>query len=953
MTEQTVKLRISTALDPLFLALLEEYPAELELYRDDQADSVGYEFVDGQRFCSFLDWAVAQQFDFTDLVSQTLHEHLMYWKDQCLEQRDQAINPAEQATLFDTDLPTKTPRALLETDTVKKFKRNFSAVISQVMIFFYEGQDGMHWYEETPKRIAEFFNNDPERTDLFLRFLAATSPLRNIRENVRGALQALNQFDHGARFAPDYVEISRKEYDKAFKAGDQNVYFKHFFDKKTGQKGIKYLRIVCPPESALKAASKDKYKIKCADDSCCFDLAMPNHETNAARTAQDIDLSGPKVSAFYKNLTTAPELDDSVTVDTWMLKAFGFRAMDASEKSEKGAPSKAEYEVIANTVRDLAAEVGVTPRQFQAAVWVGVKRMYGNVMKDTDEPFEVVLEREARTLAQQGEFGFADEPVQEIAERRRRQQDALMRETVFNPEDEDNEFEYGENPLPDLESWGVWPNVVEFVTAMPDGPQKGKVINALKKDPALPLIDVEKIAAQVEGKKEIEFDKYELDLIDSAKRLGGIEFTKWFKFQIPKLRTQRYDLGLERTGVADGYYVYKHDWKITRERLAWDARTALMFRNYENAHGETELKNRINNGLYVSFFVVPIFGGIRDWIEGTREQLHQYSWEEAMDAAAAWHATCNIGGSEKYNDTDETVFEYPDGWTIKRITDPHNLEVEGTLMGHCVGSYAGRTTFQLGSDQIYSLRDAKNKPHVTIELHAGGSDSAIAGNTDVFEIEQIQGKGNDEPIPEYKDRVRDWLSTLDASWVGNGRTSSTMDSLDNFSAYIHEMNKGTRDAYGARSPREAFKDLYRDAYYMAEKSISRGRYNEWSGHEITDDLARFAAQSDESGIEDFLTEEESTGNDQTYDWEVYSPTEEDFEREKSEPKPDPDEYDDGEEDSDYIDDLKDWEQKYEEYRDEYAQNERDEQARTFLPAAFPGAILNRFYELKRQAQVSA
>jgi hypothetical protein len=62
---------------------------------------------------------------------------------------------------------------------------------------------------------------------------------------------------------------------------------------------------------------------------------------------------------------------------------------------------------------------------------------------------------------------------------------------------------------------------------------------------------------------------------------------------------------------------------------------------------------------------------------------------------------------------EEVVFEWPDGWTIKKL-GPEALGREGELMGHCVGGYC--TDVRNQNSHIYSLRDEKNQPHVTFEV---------------------------------------------------------------------------------------------------------------------------------------------------------------------------------------------------------------------------------------------
>lgn len=71
-------------------------------------------------------------------------------------------------------------------------------------------------------------------------------------------------------------------------------------------------------------------------------------------------VSGPKVSAFYRNITGDTDI---VTVDTIMAKAAGLGSV---------VSPKVRAAVVAACV-SLADEYGLTPRDMQAAVWVAYR----------------------------------------------------------------------------------------------------------------------------------------------------------------------------------------------------------------------------------------------------------------------------------------------------------------------------------------------------------------------------------------------------------------------------------------------------------------------------------------------------------------------------------------------------------------------------------------------------
>ena len=87
-------------------------------------------------------------------------------------------------------------------------------------------------------------------------------------------------------------------------------------------------------------------------------------------------LGGPKVRAFFANITGD---HDAVTVDTWAYRAAtgDFRPHPTKNGpymfAEIPAPQGAEYDLVARAFRECAKIVGVTSREFQAAVWVHVR----------------------------------------------------------------------------------------------------------------------------------------------------------------------------------------------------------------------------------------------------------------------------------------------------------------------------------------------------------------------------------------------------------------------------------------------------------------------------------------------------------------------------------------------------------------------------------------------------
>lgn len=166
--------------------------------------------------------------------------------------------------------------------------------------------------------------------------------------------------------------------------------------------------------------------------------------------------------------------------------------------------------------------------------------------------------------------------------------------------------------------------------------------------------------------------------------------------------------------------------------------------------------------------------------------------------------------------------------SIKALEDA--LKYEGETMGHCVGGYCPDVVE--GRSRIYSLRDKKGQPHVTIEV-APREFSEIfnslpeSDRVEVFknapkwatdaqlletlqklypekvgpleEIVQIKGKGNKAPKDEYLPAVQDFVRSGNWSNVGDLKNTGLID-LDQ-AGVPNQMRGGqrfvTQDEYEA------------------------------------------------------------------------------------------------------------------------------------------------------------
>jgi hypothetical protein len=135
------------------------------------------------------------------------------------------------------------------------------------------------------------------------------------------------------------------------------------------------------------------------------------------------------------------------------------------------------------------------------------------------------------------------------------------------------------------------------------------------------------------------------------------------------------------------------------------------------------------------------------------------------------------------------------------------LKYEGDTMGHCVGGYCPDVV--AGKSRIYSLRDKRGEPHVTVEVQPGNLDPGMWYETqpqavrDAMDaenyrgynirhspqfkeaqasappsIKQIKGKQNAAPKADYLPYVQDFVRSGEWSDVGDFRNTGLMRAED-------------------------------------------------------------------------------------------------------------------------------------------------------------------------------
>jgi hypothetical protein len=150
----------------------------------------------------------------------------------------------------------------------------------------------------------------------------------------------------------------------------------------------------------------------------------------------------------------------------------------------------------------------------------------------------------------------------------------------------------------------------------------------------------------------------------------------------------------------------------------------------------------------------------------------------------------------------------PDGTTVAEdagytaLRDA--LKYEGDVMGHCVGGYCDDVL--AGRSRIFSLRDARGEPHVTIEAapRARGPLSGEAPDAaNLTDIIQIKGKQNRAPNDEYLPFVQDFVRNGTWGNVGDLGNTGLVRLPDGRYITNEQWREGIRPAIAERNPQWA------------------------------------------------------------------------------------------------------------------------------------------------------
>ena len=173
----------------------------------------------------------------------------------------------------------------------------------------------------------------------------------------------------------------------------------------------------------------------------------------------------------------------------------------------------------------------------------------------------------------------------------------------------------------------------------------------------------------------------------------------------------------------DKYIKYAHALNATAEVIAWITHT-LANHLQKTEEDQTEIEHIIDYLLSDS---------------APKTNLTAMSYADALRNTKKWTKILIKKGEniqETESDT-EVAIDFGDGFKIVKLLGKNAYEREGYLMRHCVAGYYGT------DKEIYSLRDAHNMPHCTMERN-----------------QQVKGKGNGDIHPKYVGYVVQFLQYI-------------------------------------------------------------------------------------------------------------------------------------------------------------------------------------------------
>lgn len=337
-----------------------------------------------------------------------------------------------------------------------------------------------------------------------------------------------------------------------------------------------------------------------------------------------------------------------------------------------------------------------------------------------------------------------------------------------------------EDAINALQSKGVSEGIIQFVHSLPND-KKGKAIGALNQNPSMMIDDLK-------------------SLFESGYKPSGTE----------KQLVQDYDPRFQSWAL--------YQYKLQRSNKLND-----------DPHDDRWNYNKSIRDIKDNLDEIHDFWRAHS-LDNPNYNLGTKSLEEAYEDSNEWHRAMTQRGSGKFYlpfKRDESgqiidekiVHRFEDGSMMVRVEDPNDLDVEGSFMHHCVGSYAKQVEY--GECTIYSLRNKFNQPEATIEVGRDGK------------VIQIKGPSNSEIHDEDKvEKIAEFFESRDDIKKKSGE------------GYVHQRGREW-------DPSEVDWSIYPDDLRYSITEAAYGPYLEDYDDEDHGDFARFGITADEFDQNEF------------------------------------------------------------------------------------------------------
>jgi len=281
------------------------------------------------------------------------------------------------------------------------------------------GKDAKDWYKEINQKIYEAFPNEEDGT-LFLIILAIFAAGASLTQNFKIAarvyyglksdLEDPQRKSELEMVAEKYMKAPGKLNDEFHKGNHKNL--ATFLPLENVPYPKSYIGNMCRVITLYKSKNYNLSKQDAIKE-------ISQHFESTGLVSKSSVISAEKIFSFTLNLLDPDFQFESgwlpVTMDTWMAAFFYPELTKAERDSRLSAKGGINYVYLARLTQELAPRYGMTPIQFQAAIWVGkIKKKKGEKSVST---FLQSIEKNLNSIGKKiSEFESVDNFLSKVIE---------------------------------------------------------------------------------------------------------------------------------------------------------------------------------------------------------------------------------------------------------------------------------------------------------------------------------------------------------------------------------------------------------------------------------------------------------------------------------------------------------------------------------------------------------